>query len=51
MFEAIVKGLVLGILLGISVGPVIFSIIKQSLNNGHGAVMHLLWVCLSAILF
>ncbi len=35
MFEAIIKGLILGILLGISVGPVIFSIIKQSLNNGH----------------
>jgi threonine/homoserine/homoserine lactone efflux protein len=25
----------LGLLLGISVGPVIFSILKQSLNNGH----------------
>lgn len=35
MFEALVKGLILGLLLGISVGPVIFSIIKQSLNNGH----------------
>ena len=35
MFEAIIKGLILGILLGISVGPVIFSILKQSLNNGH----------------
>jgi threonine/homoserine/homoserine lactone efflux protein len=35
MFESIVKGLVLGLLLGISVGPVIFSILKQSLNNGH----------------
>lgn len=35
MFEAIVKGLVLGLLLGISVGPVIFTILKQSLNNGH----------------
>src|ERR1043166_6632706 len=35
MFEALLKGLVLGLLLGISVGPVIFSILKQSLNNGH----------------
>jgi len=35
MIEALVKGLVLGLLLGISVGPVIFSILKQSLNNGH----------------
>ncbi|HEX4957128.1 MAG TPA: LysE family transporter [Lacibacter sp.] len=35
MQEAIVKGLALGLLLAISVGPVIFSIIKQSINNGH----------------
>ena len=35
MFEALVKGLVLGLLLGVSVGPVIFSILKHSLNNGH----------------
>jgi threonine/homoserine/homoserine lactone efflux protein len=35
MFESLLKGLILGLLLGISVGPVIFSILKQSLNNGH----------------
>lgn len=35
MQEALIKGLTLGLLLSISVGPVIFSIIKQSLNNGH----------------
>ena len=35
MFHALLKGLTLGLLLSISVGPVIFSIIKQSLNNGH----------------
>lgn len=35
MFEAILKGLGFGLLLSISVGPVLFSIIKQSLNNGH----------------
>ena len=35
MFEAIIKGLILGLLLSVSVGPVIFSILKQSLNNGH----------------
>lgn len=35
MFESILKGLVLGLLVGISVGPIIFSILKQSLNNGH----------------
>lgn len=34
MFDALFKGLMLGLLLSISVGPVIFSIIKQSLNNG-----------------
>ena len=37
MIEALLKGLGLGLLLSISVGPVIFSIIKQSLNNGHKA--------------
>jgi threonine/homoserine/homoserine lactone efflux protein len=35
MPEAFLKGITLGFLLSISVGPVIFSIIKQSLNNGH----------------
>ena len=35
MLEAILKGLGFGLLLSISVGPVLFSIIKQSLNNGH----------------
>lgn len=35
MTEAIIKGLALGLLLAISMGPVIFSIIKQSIINGH----------------
>lgn len=35
MLQAILHGLGLGLLLSISVGPVFFSIIKQSLNNGH----------------
>lgn len=35
MIEIILKGLGFGLLLSISVGPVLFSIIKQSLNNGH----------------
>lgn len=35
MIEALLSGIVLGLLLAISVGPVIFAIIKQSLNNGH----------------
>lgn len=34
MIAAILKGLALGLMLSISVGPVIFSIIKQSINNG-----------------
>ncbi len=35
MIAALAKGLALGLILSISVGPVIFSIIKHSLNNGH----------------
>jgi threonine/homoserine/homoserine lactone efflux protein len=35
MIEALIKGITFGLLLSISVGPVLFSIIKQSLNNGH----------------
>ena len=34
MTEAILKGLALGFILVLSVGPIIFTIIKQSLNNG-----------------
>ena len=37
MVAALIKGLFLGILLAISVGPVIFAIIKQSINYGHKA--------------
>lgn len=35
MAEALWKGLVLGFILALSVGPVIFTIIKQSISNGH----------------
>ncbi len=35
LWEAIAKGLTFGLLLSIAVGPVLFSIIKQSINNGH----------------
>ena len=35
MIAALAKGFALGLLLSISVGPVIFSVIKQSLSNGH----------------
>lgn len=33
-FEAIIKGLAMGLLLALSVGPVIFTVIKHSINNG-----------------
>lgn len=35
MFEVILKGLALGVVLALSVGPIIFTIIKQSVNHGH----------------
>jgi threonine/homoserine/homoserine lactone efflux protein len=35
MMESILKGLALGVVLALSVGPIIFTIIKQSLNSGH----------------
>ena len=37
MLAPLLKGLILGIFLAISVGPVIFAILKQSINNGHKA--------------
>ena len=37
MVAALIKGFFLGILLAISVGPVIFAIIKQSINYGRKA--------------
>ncbi len=35
MVEALLKGITLGLLLSIAVGPVLFSIIKHSINVGH----------------
>lgn len=35
VIEAIGKGLAMGLLLALSVGPVIFTVIKQSINNGR----------------
>lgn len=37
MVEALLKGITVGFLLSISIGPVIFSIIKQSISNGTKA--------------
>lgn len=46
--EALWKGITLGLLLSISVGPVIFSILKQSINNGvRGGLAFVLGVSLS----
>ena|ERR1700676_2225624 len=35
MIQSVLKGLALGFVLALSVGPIIFTIIKQSVNNGH----------------
>lgn len=56
IIQAILKGLLMGLLLVISVGPVIFTIIKQSINNGKEGgfsfvagvwVSDFIWVLLS----
>lgn len=50
MLDALLKGITLGLLLSISVGPVMFSIIKQSINNGHkGGMAFVLGVSASDI--
>jgi len=51
MIEALVKGLALGCVLAISVGPVIFTILKQSINNGReGGLSFVAGVWISDIL-
>jgi len=56
MIEAILKGLGLGLMLAVSVGPVIFTILKQSINNGQQGgfsfvggvwVSDIIWVIIS----
>jgi len=58
MLEALLQGLAIGFLLAISVGPVIFTIIKQSINNGRPGgfafvsgvwISDILWVVLSNV--
>lgn len=50
MIEALLKGITLGLLLTISVGPIMFSIIKQSLNHGHsGGIAFIIGVSASDI--
>src|SRR5690606_35806331 len=51
MVDALIKGLALGSILALSVGPVIFTVIKQSLNNGReGGFSFIAGVWLSDIL-
>src|SRR5690606_15433878 len=50
LLDALLKGIMLGLLLSIAVGPVIFSIIKQSINNGpRGGIAFALGVSASDI--
>ena len=50
MIEALWKGITLGLLLSIAVGPVVFSIIKQSINNGvKGGLAFIIGVSLSDV--
>ena len=58
MIEALLKGFAISLLLIFSVGPVIFTIIKQSINNGRAGgfsfvagvwLSDLLWVILSNV--
>jgi threonine/homoserine/homoserine lactone efflux protein len=50
MIDAFLKGITLGLWLSISVGPILFSVIKQSLNNGHkGGMAFVLGISVSDI--
>jgi threonine/homoserine/homoserine lactone efflux protein len=50
MLDAIIKGTTLGLLLAISVGPIVFTVIKQSLNNGlKGGMAFILGIFFSDI--
>jgi threonine/homoserine/homoserine lactone efflux protein len=51
MVDALLKGLAIGLLLIFSVGPVIFTIIKQSINHGRRGGFSLLSGFGSAISF
>lgn len=50
MLDALIKGLTLGLLLAISVGPIVFTVIKQSLSNGfRGGFAFILGIFLSDV--
>lgn len=49
--ESLLKGITLGLLLAISVGPIVFTVIKQSIANGHkGGLVFIAGISLSDIL-
>jgi len=49
--EPLLKGITLGLLLAISVGPIVFTVIKQSIANGHkGGLVFIAGISLSDIL-
>lgn len=49
--DALIKGITLGLLLAISVGPIVFTVIKQSIANGHkGGLIFIAGISLSDIL-
>jgi len=51
MVDALLKGITLGLLLAISVGPIVFTVIKQSLNNGtKGGLAFIAGISVSDIL-
>lgn len=51
MITALIKGVTLGLLLAISVGPIVFTVIKQSISNGKkGGLAFIAGICSSDIL-
>lgn len=51
MTNALLKGITLGLLLAISVGPIVFTVIKQSISNGYkGGLAFIAGISLSDIL-
>jgi threonine/homoserine/homoserine lactone efflux protein len=51
MTDSLLKGITLGLLLAISVGPIMFTVIKQSLNNGKaGGLVFIAGISFSDIL-
>jgi len=52
MWQALITGITMGLYLAISVGPILFTVIKQSLNNGiRGGFSFVAGIWLSDLLF